>query len=72
MPSIVTLTGVFFRNTFLADSGVSIDIYGETEEMVSIKPVDVIIFSGFLRSKKELENVSMTVNERTAKEANVF
>lgn len=72
MPSIVTLTGVFFRNTFLADSGVSIDIYGETEEMVSIKPVDVIIFSGFLQSKKELENVSMTVNERTAKEANVF
>lgn len=68
----MTLTGVFFRNTFLADSGVSIDIYGETEEMVSIKPVDVIIFSGFLRSKKELENVSMTVNERTAKEANVF
>ena len=50
----------------------STDIYGETEEMVSIKPVDVIIFSGFLQSKKELENVSVTVNERTAKEANVF
>lgn len=62
----MTLTGIFFRNKFLADSGVSIDIHGETEEMVSIKLVDVIVFSGFLRSKKELGNVSVTINERTA------
>lgn len=51
-PSITTLTGALFRNTFLADSGASIDIYGEAEETVGIKPVDIIIFSGFLQSKK--------------------
>lgn len=32
------LTSACFRNTFLAGTGVSVDTYGETEEMVSIKP----------------------------------
>lgn len=43
-PSIVTPSTAFFRNT-LADK------CGESEERDSVKPVDVVIFSGFLQRK---------------------
>lgn len=54
LPSIVTLSSAFFRNTLLADR------CGEGEEMGSVKPVDIVIFSGHL-TKKDLGIDSVTI-----------